>query len=281
VGWVFLSALANRWLWLVAVFAGAVLVATGQVPLWFAALTSGLALVTGATVDTVWRYRRARGPAVGSGERSQRLRVRDRQAAAYLDRAAAAVARLNEAKASLEDASVDLSADVDAKARGMLDALGHTGGQVDRLSQMLDRFDEPAARAELADVESALARDTAAGRELAEERSRTREGLHAQLASIERLGRQRALMLERMRATAVGIEGLAVRVGEIGALYESSGRVDTTGDDLRSVTADLDGLREGLLEAERSVRALLSGTDIPGPLDAGPDGAGSRRFDES
>ncbi|HEX6578997.1 MAG TPA: hypothetical protein VF082_11570 [Jiangellaceae bacterium] len=281
MGWVFLSALANRWLWLVAVFAGAVLVATGQVPLWFAALTSGLALVTGATVDTVRRYRQARSPAMGSSRRAQRPQVRDRQAAAYLDRAAAAVTRLNEAKTSLEDASADLSADVDTKARGMLDALGHTGGQVDRLSEMLGRFDEPAARAELADVESALTRDTAAGRELAEERSRTREGLQAQLASIERLGRQRALMLERMRATAVGIEGLAVRVGEIGALYESSGRVDTTSDDLRSVTADLDGLSEGLLEAERSVRAILSGTDISRPLDAGPGVPGNRRSDEN
>jgi hypothetical protein len=270
VGWVFLSALANRWLWLLAVFAGAVLVATGQVPLWFAALTSGAVLVAGAAVDTAQRYRRARRPAVEPGWRPELPRVRDRQAAAYMGRAGAAVARLEQARTSLGEASSDLSADVDAKASGMLDALGHTGGQVDRLTEMLGGFDERAVRAELADVEQALARDTAAGQELAEERRRTRDGLHAQLASIERLGQQRALMLERMRATAVGIEGLAVRVGEIGALYESSGRVDTTSDDLRSVTADLDGLREGLVEAERSVRAVLSGTDIPGLIDPGP-----------
>jgi chromosome segregation ATPase len=221
-------------------------------------------LVTGAAFDAAQRYRRARHPAVGPERRPEPPRVPDRQAAGHLGRAAAAVARLEQARSSLGDVSSDLSADVDAKARGMLDALGQTGSQVDRLSEMLGAFDQRAVRAELADVEQALARDSAAGQELAEELRRTRDGLRAHLASIERLGQQRALMLERMRATAVGIEGLAVRVGEIGALYESSGRVDTTSDDLRSVTADLDSLRQGLMEAERSVRAVLSGTDIPG-----------------
>jgi hypothetical protein len=281
VGWVFLSALANRWLWLLAIFAGAVLVATGQVPLWFAALTSGAVLVAGAAIDTAQRYRQARHPRVDAGRRPDVPKVRDRQAATYLSRAATAVARLEPARTSLRNASPNLAADLDVKASGMLDVLGRTGGQVDRLSKMLSGFDEQGARAELAEVEQALARDTAAGQGLAEERRRTRDGLRTQLASIKRLGEQRALILERMRATAVGIEGLAVRVGEIGALYESSDTIDTTSDDLRSVTADLDGLREGLVEAERSMRAVLSGSDIPDLIDPTPGRPSSRRFEES
>ena len=274
MGWVFLSALANRWLWLFAVFAGAVLVATGQVPLWFAALSAGAVLAAGAAVDTAQRYRKVRHSSIASDRPPELALVRDQLAATYLARAGTAVARLEQARTSLGEAAADLSGDVDAKARDMLDALGHTGGQVDRLSEMLGGFDEPTVRAELADVEQALADDTTPSEELVEERRRTRDGLRAQLASIERLGQQRALMLERMRATAVGIEGLAVRVGEIDALYESGGRIDTTTEDLQSVTADLDSLREGLLEAERSVRAVLSGTDSAGPVDPG-----TRRFD--
>ncbi len=269
MGWVFLSALANRWLWLFAVFAAAVLMATGQVPVWFAALAAGAVLVTGAAVDTSQRYRQARHSAIAPDRPPPHAQVRDERAAMYLARAGAAVARLEQARKSLGEAAADLSGDVDVKARDMLDALGHTGTQVDRLAEMLDGFDGPAVRAELADVEQALADDTAPGQELVEERRRTRDGLRTQLASIERLGQQRALMLERMRATAVGIEGLAVRVGEIDALYESGDRIDTTTEDLQSVTADLDSLREGLLEAERSVRAVLSGTDAAGPADPG------------
>jgi hypothetical protein len=66
-----------------------------------------------------------------------------------------------------------------------------------------------------------------------------------------------------MRATAVGIEGLAVRVGEIGALYEASGQVDTSDEELRGITSELEGLRDGLVDAERGVRAALSSTDLP------------------
>jgi hypothetical protein len=71
-------------------------------------------------------------------------------------------------------------------------------------------------------------------------------------------------MLERMRTTAVGIEGLAVKVSEIGSLYDASERADTSEDDLRSVSAELDGLREGLIETERTLRDTLSITDLPG-----------------
>ena len=160
MGWVFLSALANRWLWLFAVFAGAVLVATGQVPLWFAALSAGAVLATGAAVDTAQRYRKVRHSSIASDRPPELALVRDQLAATYLARAGTAVARLEQARTSLGEAAADLSGDVDAKARDMLDALGHTGGQVDRLSEMLGGFDEPTVRAELADVEQALADDT-------------------------------------------------------------------------------------------------------------------------
>jgi hypothetical protein len=115
----------------------------------------------------------------------------------------------------------------------------------------------------LADVERGLA--PGAGEALRAQRKRTADGLRAQLGGVTRVAEQRALMLERMRTTAVGIEGMAVKIGEIGALFDASGQVDTSEDDLRSVSAELDGLRDGLVEAERIVREVLSTTDLRDP----------------
>ena len=140
----------------------------------------------------------------------------------------------------------------------------HTGRQVDRLDTMLAGVDPHALQTELGEVERALAAEPAASGDLTEQRQRTADGLRAQLAAHRRVSEQRTLMLAQMRATAVGIEGLAVRVGEIGALYEASGRVDTSDEELRGITSELEGLRDGLVDAERGVRAALSSTDLPG-----------------
>jgi hypothetical protein len=158
----------------------------------------------------------------------------------------------------------DLSTDVEVKAALMLDALRDTGRQVDRLDAMLQGVDARALQSELAEVERALAKRVGTSEALLAQRRRTADGLRAQLTAVGRVAEQRALMLERMRTTAVGIEGLAVKVSEIGALYDASERVDTSEDDLRSVSAELDGLREGLIETERTVRDTLSITDLPG-----------------
>lgn len=263
MGWVFLSSLANRWLWLLAAFATAVLVATGQVPVWFALLTGVAVLGVGAGVDAAGQIRRSRsGLTRGSGSAAA-FRPVDLDAAANLDRATAAVQRLERARTLISGVPADLSADVEVKTALMLDALRDTARQVDRLDAMLAGVDARAIKSELADVERGLARG--AGEALRAQRKRTAAGLRAQLDAVKRVAEQRALMLERMRTTAVGIEGMAVKIGEIGALYDATEQVDTSEDDLRSVSAELDGLRDGLVEAERSVRAVLSMTELRDP----------------
>ena len=209
-----------------------------------------------------------------------RGRVRDPEAAAHVRRAVAGTERLERAQESIAAARADVAADVGAHAGQMLDALQHTGRQVDRLDAMLGGVDPAGLSAELIEVERVLAAQPGAAPELREQRLRTAEGLRAQLAAYRRVSEQRQLMLERMRATAVGIEGLAVRVGEIGALYESTGQVDTSAEDLRAVTGEIEVLREGLVEAERSVRAALGSTDLPGIPDVPeppPGGGGAAR----
>jgi hypothetical protein len=78
------------------------------------------------------------------------------------------------------------------------------------------------------------------------------------------MAQQRQLLLERMRATAVGLEGLAARSAEVAALYQGHGSADTSEQDLREVGEELDGLRAALVEAQRSVRAALAGDELPG-----------------
>jgi hypothetical protein len=268
VGWVFLASLANRWLWLLAAFATAVLLATGQVPVWFALLSGVATLAVGAGVGAAGQVRRSQiGSAPRPGKPAAIRRPKDEAAAAYLDRAMSAVQRLERVRKHMADVPADLSADVGARADQMLGAMSDTGQQVDRLDAMLAGVDVPALRSELADVKRALAKRPRAADALLAQRRLTVKGLRAQLAAVDRVAEQRALMLERMRTTAVGLEGLAVRMGEIGALYDASGRVDTTDDDLRSVTAELDGLRAGLVEAERTVHDALSTTELPGIRD--------------
>lgn len=264
VVWVFLSALANRWLWLFAVFATAVLLVLPGVPLGLAVGAGVLVLAAGAGADALGQVRQARRRIPGGERPTVRGRVRDPEAAAHIRRAVAGTERLERAQESIAEARADVAADVGVHAGQMLDALHHTGRQVDRLDAMLGPVDPRALSAELAEVERVLAAQPGRAPELREQRLRTAEGLRAQLAAFRRVSEQRLLMLERMRATAVGIEGLAVRVGEIGALYESTGQVDTSAEDLRAVTGEIEVLREGLVEAERSVRAALTSTDLPG-----------------
>jgi hypothetical protein len=277
VVWVFLSALANKWLWLFAVFATAVLLVLPGVPVGLALGAGVLVLGAGAGADALGDVRRARR--LPGGERpAVRARVRDPEAAAHIRRAVAGTERLERAQESMAQARADVATDVGVHAGQMLDALQHTGRQVDRLDVMLGGVDPGALSAELAEVERVLSAQPGAASELTEQRLRTAEGLRAQLAAYRRVSEQRLLMLERMRATAVGIEGLAVRVGEIGALYESTGQVDTSAEDLRAVTGEIEVLREGLVEAERTVRAALSSTDLPGIPDVPepPDGSPPR-----
>jgi len=264
MGWVFLSALANRWLWLMAVFATAVLLATGSVPVLLAVLSGAAVLGAGAAVDAASQVRRSRRRVGGGRPAGAGGRIANAEASAHLARARAASQRLDQGRGAIADVPGDVAGDVAIRAGQMLEAMHHTGRQVDRLDTMLAGVDPYALQAELGEVERALAAEPAASGDLTEQRQRTADGLRAQLAAHRRVSEQRTLMLAQMRATAVGIEGLAVRVGEIGALYEASGRVDTSDEELRGITSELEGLRDGLVDAERGVRAALSSTDLPG-----------------
>jgi len=90
------------------------------------------------------------------------------------------------------------------------------------------------------------------------ERQRSLDSVEQQLAVAERLSGARDMILARMQATALGLEGLVARTAELLALGASAG-VDTTADRIAELTGELDGLRAGLAEAEELSRRVLDG----------------------
>jgi hypothetical protein len=79
-----------------------------------------------------------------------------------------------------------------------------------------------------------------------------------QLQVAERLAGARDELLARMQATALTLEGLVARTAEVLAMSVSGG-VDVSADRLADLTADLDGLRSGLAEADAVSRRVLEG----------------------
>ena len=85
--------------------------------------------------------------------------------------------------------------------------------------------------------------------ELRAERQRALDSVESQLAVAGRLADARDTLLARMQATALGLEGLVALGASLG--------VDSSADRIAELTADLDGLRAGLAEAEEVSRRVL------------------------
>jgi predicted lipoprotein len=64
-----------------------------------------------------------------------------------------------------------------------------------------------------------------------------------------------------MQSAAIGLEGLAVRLSEVTALYAARHEDAMTSADLASVADDVDTLRSDLVAAEASLRESLSSLD--------------------
>jgi hypothetical protein len=261
--WQVLAALGNGWLWLLAVLSVAVLLIAGA-PLWFTALTGVAVLAGGATVQGAVEWRAARRRRLPVGDASTAIEpadVRDSQAATIIGRAHAATARMRTTRQSGLDAPTDVLVGAEVAADGAVATLNDLGRQVDRLDAALQSVDLHRAQEELSRVEARLAHDTAVSTELTAQRRAIAESLRSQLAAHQRLQDQRTLTLTRMQSAAVGLEGLAVRLSEVTALYAARHDDAMTSTDLASVADDVDRLRSDLVDAEASLRESLRSLD--------------------
>ncbi len=189
--------------------------------------------------------------------------VRDPEAASVVARAEAAAGRIGWVREHAVDATSDLVAQAEVASAGAVDALRALGRQVDRVMAALAGIRPDALAAERAAVARQLEREQASP-DLVQERRRTVEGIDEQLAVYGRLVSSRTLVLERMRAAAVGLEGLAARLAEVAALAADPTSSVTGEDDLRSLTTEAEDLRQGLVAAEQAVRRSWGGSGPAG-----------------
>jgi hypothetical protein len=258
--WQILAALTNGWLWLLAVLSVAVLVVSSA-PLWFTLMTGAAVLLGGAGVQGAVEWNKEKQRRLGPDQRRTALPespgVADPDAQAVIQRVRTAAARVRRIREDDLEAPADVLVSTEVAADGAVDAMDELGRQVDRVNRAMTSIDPRAVRAELSRVEAQVAQDKQASAELTEQRRAITESLRAQLSAYDRLSRQRVLVLTRMQSAAVSLEGLAVRLGEICALYSARHDDTVTTGDLRSVASEMDTLRVDLVEANASLRQSL------------------------
>jgi hypothetical protein len=187
----------------------------------------------------------------------------DRAAPRLSSQAGRWLTRARQACASLADLARTPSAStqlvqVAGEASAVLEPMRRLAEQVAAVEAALARVPLTRLTLERDRLVDALATTTLDS--LRAERQRALDSLAGQLAVGTRLTGARDTLIARMQATALGLEGLVARAAEVQALAAAPG-VDTSADQILELSADLDGLRAGLAEAEEVSRRVLG----PGP----------------
>ena len=174
-------------------------------------------------------------------------------AAFWLGRAEHAVAQLADMAQGQQVTATDTAtAHAADEARGVLDSMRRLAAQVVAVDQALARTDG-------ADLE----REASRLRELADRSPgddsarRSAEAVADRLAVRNRLRASAAALAGRLQSSALGLEGLVARVAEVRATATAVGELDPTAGDLAALTTEVEGLRQGLVEVERSTQQAL------------------------
>jgi hypothetical protein len=159
--------------------------------------------------------------------------------------------------------------DVDDHAAATVSDLRRIAGQVTLIEQAASRINPGPARRQYDGITRAL-QDLPAGA-LREERERALAAVADQLAVYDRLRSAREMLLARMQATALGLDGLVARLSEVLTLHATADSGLGAARTITDLNDDLDGLRAGLAESEELSRRVLAGGASP----AGPSSAGA------
>ena len=175
----------------------------------------------------------------------------------WLHRAEKSVRTLREQTAAADPAVRGWLAEVGADAARTLDELGRVAAQVAAVDDAAARIDVVRLQAERTTLVRTLF-DTPDG-SARKDHTRSAQSVADQLAAYARLREARDALVARLKATALGLEGLIARVAEITAAAATTGGVDTTATRVRELTEQLDGFRTGLAEIEALSRRALRG----------------------
>lgn len=169
------------------------------------------------------------------------------------ERARAAADELSEIAGSQPRGPVqEQAADVHARAVETLEEVARLAGQTVVLARALDRVDVEQCRRDQAQLQRQRSAEGATpSTDAALEAVRSQLAVHGRLEDAWRETHA------RLRAAALGLESLVASLAEIVALASTSGE-GPTGTRIRGLADTLDGLRQGLVEAEQASRRALS-----------------------
>ena len=175
------------------------------------------------------------------------------EARALYERAHEAVDELGEIAAGQPAGPVQLqAADVHGRAVDTLEEISRLAGQTVVLARALGRVDVEQVRRDQAHLERVR---SAEGRTAASDAAL--EAVQSQLAVAGRLEAAWRETHSRLRAAALGLESLVASLAEVVAMASVAGD-GPTGSRIRGLADTLDGLRQGLAEAEQASRRALS-----------------------
>ena len=165
------------------------------------------------------------------------------------ERARAATDELGEIARSQPAGPVQVqAADVHGRAVDTLEEIARLAGQTVVLARALGRVDVEQARQDRAHLQQERPSPTT---------DAALEAVQSQLAVFDRLDSAWRETHARLRAAALGLESLVASLAEVVALASTSGE-GPTGSRIRGLADSLDGLRQGLVEAEQASRRALS-----------------------
>ncbi len=210
------------------------------------------AAVGGYAVGTVVKAMTSRDDATTSRPRPE-LPPQGTEARALYERAREAADELGEIAQGQPAGPVQVqAADVHARAVDTLEEISRLAGQTVVLARALGRVDVEQVRRDQAHLERARAAESADPASDA-----ALEAVRSQLAVAARLEGAWRETHARLRAAALGLESLVASLAEVVAMASVSGE-GPTGTRIRGLADTLDGLRQGLVEAEQASRRALS-----------------------
>lgn len=172
----------------------------------------------------------------------------------WLDRAQQAVAALDDMARGVDVTATDVATTHAAEeSDAVLRAMRRLGGQVVAVAMALSRADAPGLDQEAARLKQLA--DRSPGDVSA---AQSAQAVADRVAVRNRLRAAQTALDGRLQSSALGLEGLVARVAEIRATAAAVGQVDPTADDLAALTADVEGLRQGLAEVERVAQSALT-----------------------
>jgi hypothetical protein len=174
-------------------------------------------------------------------------------AAVWLKRAETAVRSLQDmARGTVNNPTDSAAARAAEEAGGILGTIRHLAGQSAAVANALATADSAGLDDEAAELRRRADEDPSDG-----SARQSADAVGDRLAVRDRLQKAQRALEGRLQSSALGLEGLVARIAELKATTASVGEVDPSTADLESLTTEVEGLRQGLADAEQVATKAL------------------------